>query len=105
MTEKRIMLSFPMAGKTREEIENTKNLMIEWLFDKYNDDCIVIESIIEDHESKSALECFIESRSHMSTVDTVCMGKEWENARGCRLEHEIAKEYGLNIIYYGDIDD
>ena len=42
MTEKRIMLSFPMAGKTREEIENTKNLMIEWLFDKYNDDCIVI---------------------------------------------------------------
>ena len=38
MTEKRIMLSFPMAGKTREEIENTKNLMIEWLFDKYNDE-------------------------------------------------------------------
>ena len=105
MTKKKIMLSFPMKGKTREEIEDTKQSMLNWLFDKYNDSCIVIESIIEDHESKSELECFSESILHMSTVDTLCMGYGWENARGCRLEHEIARAYGLNIIYYGDKDD
>ena len=105
MTEKRIMLSFPMKGKTREEIEDTKQSMLNWLFDKYNDECIVIESIIEDHESKSGLECFSESIVHMSTADTLCMGYGWENARGCRLEHEIARAYGLDVIYYGDKDD
>lgn len=25
--------------------------------------------------------------------------KGWENARGCRLEHDAAKAYGLEIIY------
>ena len=30
--------------------------------------------------------------------------KGWENARGCRIEHEAAKAYGLEIIYEGDDD-
>lgn len=25
--------------------------------------------------------------------------KGWEKARGCRIEHEAAKAYGLEIIY------
>ena len=25
--------------------------------------------------------------------------KRWENARGCRIEHEAAVAYGLEIIY------
>ena len=25
--------------------------------------------------------------------------KGWENARGCRIEHEAAKAYGLEIMY------
>lgn len=25
--------------------------------------------------------------------------KGWENARGCRIEHEVAKAYDLEIIY------
>lgn len=96
------MLSFPMNGRTDEEIENTKKEMVEWLFDKYDDDCIVIDSIIKDHEEKSPLECFSESIYHMSTADTLCMGKGWNDARGCFLENAIALAYGLEVIYYDD---
>lgn len=92
-----------MKGKSKEEIENTKKLMLKWLCNKYNGECIIIESIIEDREGKSELECFSESIYHMSTANTLCMGKDWEYARGCRLEHDIAKAYGLEIIYYDSV--
>lgn len=35
----------------------------------------------------------------MSLCDTIYFAKGWENARGCRLEHQAAKDYGLNILY------
>ena len=31
------------------------------------------------------------------------MGHGWENARGCKLEHEIAKAYNMPIVYLDDI--
>lgn len=40
-----------------------------------------------------------ESLKSMSLCDAVYFCKGWENARGCRIEHEIAKQYGLLIIY------
>lgn len=35
----------------------------------------------------------------MSKCDAVYFIKGWETARGCKIEHEIAKAYGLAIIY------
>ena len=100
MTEKiKIMLSRPMAGKTREEIEKEEKEMVNLLFDKYEDNCEIISSVIENPEEKSELECFSESIFFMSMADVLAMGFGWENARGCKLEHEIAKAYGVHIIY------
>lgn len=31
-------------------------------------------------------------------ADVVYFAKGWENARGCRIEHTVAKEYGLKIM-------
>lgn len=54
MTEKiKIMLSRPMAGKTREEIEKEEKEMVNLLFDKYEDNCEIISSVIENPEEKS----------------------------------------------------
>ena len=35
----------------------------------------------------------------MSKCAAVYFIKGWETARGCKIEHEIAKNYGLAIIY------
>ena len=96
------MLSFPMKGKTKEQIEIERNAMIDYLFDTYHDDCIVVDSIITNPESKSELQCFAESIFHLGESDVICMGRGWENSRGCRLEHEIAVAYGMPIIYLED---
>ena len=39
----------------------------------------------------------------MSMADVLAMGFGWENARGCKLEHEIAKAYGVHIIYLDEL--
>jgi hypothetical protein len=38
-------------------------------------------------------------RFFMSKADVLAMGFGWENARGCKLEHDIAKAYGVPVIY------
>jgi len=35
----------------------------------------------------------------MSTCDAAYFCEDWEYARGCLIEHEIAEQYGLEIIY------
>ena len=39
------------------------------------------------------------SFARMAISDTVYFVKGWEKARGCRLEHQAAQDYGLKIIY------
>ena len=44
--------------------------------------------------------CFLaKSLENMSLCHTVYFCKGWENARGCRIEHDAAVAYGLEIIY------
>ena len=99
--ELKIMLSSPMKGKTQEEIEEEREEMFEKI--GYMDvDYVVMETVIKDAEKKSELECFSESIWLMSKADVLCMGYGWQEARGCRLEHDIAKAYNMPIIYLED---
>ena len=44
--------------------------------------------------------CFLaKSLENMSLCHAAYFCKGWENARGCKIEHEAAKAYGLEIIY------
>lgn len=39
------------------------------------------------------------SLEQMSKCDAVYFCKDWEKYRGCKIEHEAAKAYGLTILY------
>ena len=106
MSKFKIMLSSPMAGKSKEEIDSERNEMANLLFDYYGDDnCEIISSIVEDHEQKSPLECLSESIFFMSMADVLAMGYGWEDARGCKLEHEIAKAYHKEVVYLDELKE
>ena len=47
--------------------------------------------------SKEAVFYLAKSIEAMSKVDAVVFMRGWELARGCRIEHKIAKEYGIFI--------
>ena len=104
---KKAMLSQPMAGKTNEEIVSTREKAIVALNAKgydivntlFTDEWYSKESMTERGVVQIPL-CFLaKSLENMSLCHAAYFCKGWENARGCRIEHEAAKAYGLEIIY------
>lgn len=109
MSERKAMLSQPMAGKTEEEIINTRNRAVAELENRGFE--IVNTLFTDEWYSQQAMKqrgvvqiplCFLaKSLENMSLCHAAYFCKGWENARGCRIEHEAAKAYGLEIIYEG----
>lgn len=104
---KKAMLSQPMNGKTDEEIIATRERAIKALEAKgyeivntlFTDEWYSEESMKERGVVQIAL-CFLaKSLENMSLCHAAYFCKGWENARGCRIEHEAAVAYGLDIIY------
>ena len=101
------MLSQPMAGKTDEEIVATREKAIKVLMKKGYE--IVNTLFTDEWYSSKAMEergvvqiplCFLaKSLENMSFCHVAYFCKGWENARGCRIEHEAAKAYRLEIMY------
>lgn len=107
MKMKKAMLSQPMAGKTEEEIVATREKAIKTLTEKgyevvntlFTDEWYSKEKMLERGVVQIPL-CFLaKSLENMSLCHAAYFCKGWENARGCRIEHEAAKAYGLEIIY------
>lgn len=101
------MLSQPMAGKTDEEIAATRDRAIKTLNEQGYE---VVNTLFTDEwYSKEKMEergvvqiplCFLaKSLENMSLCHAAYFCKGWENARGCKIEHEAAKAYGLTVIY------
>ena len=104
---KKAMLSQPMAGKTDDEIREAREKAITAL---EKEGCEIVNTLFTDEwYSKESMEergvvqiplCFLaKSLENMSKCHVAYFCKGWENARGCRIEHEAAKTYGLDIIY------
>ena len=104
---KKAMISQPLNGKTDEEITRTRETAIKTLESMGYE---VINTLFRSEwYSREALKergvihiplCFLaKSIEQMCTVDVVYFVKGWENARGCRIEHETAKAYGVDILY------
>lgn len=101
------MLSQPMAGKTDEEIVATREKAIAALKEKGFE--IVNTLFTDEWYSKEKMQergvvqiplCFLaESLKSMSLCHAAYFCKGWENARGCRIEHDAAVAYGLTVIY------
>ena len=107
MEKKKAMLSQPLAGKTNEEITATRERAIAALEARGYE--IVNTLFTDEWYSKESMEkrgvvniplCFMaKSLENMSLCHAAYFCKGWERARGCRIEHEAAKAYGLEIIY------
>jgi len=101
------MLSQPMAGKSEKEIVETRERAIRALKERGYE---VVNTLFTDEwYSKEAMQergvvqvplCFLaKSLENMSRCHAAYFCVGWENARGCRIEHEAAQMYGLTIFY------
>lgn len=95
-----VMISQPMNGLGYNRIIFNRLAAVDYL-DSLGYD--VLDTVLNTEEFNDAkhvsVRCLAESIKFMSDVDAVYFLKGWEEARGCKIEHEIAKQYGLEIIY------
>lgn len=93
----KLMISQPMKGKTNEQIRAERKRVVEELENKNYE---VIDTIIAEESPKNcdqAIFYLSKSIEYIGKVDGVVFMKGWENARGCKIEYQVAKEYGKFI--------
>ncbi len=96
-----------MNGLTKEQITKSQNNFLEYVVKENLD--VVHTNFKDEWYAKNLLTsrgvvqiplCFLaKSIENMSLCHKAYFAKGWENARGCKIEHEIALQYGLEIIY------
>lgn len=99
----KVFISQPMKGKTEQEIlEERKDIIAQ--IKTYHPGAEIIDSykllkdyIIADDE-KTSLKFLGESIKALADADAAWFPKGWDKARGCRIEHHCASEYGITII-------
>ena len=95
---KKAMLSQPMAGKTDEEIVATREKAIKVLEEKgyevvntlFTDEWYSIDAMKKRGVVQIPICYLAKSLENMSLCHAAYFCKGWENARGCKIEHDAA---------------
>lgn len=101
---KKLFISQPMKGKTDEEIMREREQAIAdaktFLVNIGEEDEVeVIDSFFQNAPVDARPLWFLgKSLELLSTADFVYFAKGWEDARGCKIEHTCAVEYGIPIV-------
>lgn len=107
ITMKKAMISQPMNGLTDKQIADTRDKALSALdaagFEVVNtfftDAWYSKERMTERGVVQIPLWFLSAALENMSLCHAAYFCKGWKNARGCKIEHEAAVAYGLEIIY------
>lgn len=100
-----VMISMPMNGLSDEEVAR-KYLDVKEYLESFG--YCVINTLFDDVSEEELAAVGIanmpvwylaKSLDQMSRCDTVYFCKGWRAARGCKIEHEVAKQYGITMLY------
>lgn len=92
----KIMISQPMRGKTEKEIKDERKALVKKLQGKGHE---VLETVFEDFDcNASPIAYLARSIEFLDKADAVVFMKGWQEARGCRIEHQIAVDYGKLVM-------
>ena len=92
----KIMISQPMKGKTNEQIREERAELVKRLQEEGHE---VVDTVFENAPADEDVAIYMLSQSirYIGKVDAVVFMQGWENARGCKTEHEVALKYGKYI--------
>lgn len=98
---KKLFISQPMKGKSENEIMKERESAIKRAESVIGEEVEVIDSYFTEDEPQgvnSGLWWLGKSLLLLATADIVYFGQGWDEARGCKIEHACAEEYGIRII-------
>lgn len=91
------MISQPMKNKSVDEINKEREDLTKVLEEQGYD---VLDTVLSESDVKGddPLYYLAKSIEFLAEADIIVFMKGWEEARGCRIEHQIAKEYDKEIM-------
>ena len=95
------MISQPMKDMSSDDILAVRENAIAYLRKQgydVEDTFFTDDGFVSDDTRNVSVAYLAKSIEAMSKCDAVYFCKGWATARGCKIEHEIAEEYGLIII-------
>ena len=101
----KVFISQVMRGLTDEEILKTREEAIKFAKTTIGlasgDTVEIIDSFFQSAPTEAKPLWFLgKSLELLSTADVCLFVGDWENARGCRIEHECCVQYGISRIYF-----
>lgn len=99
---KKLFISQPMRGLSDEEILKAREEIKLKAEKEIGEPVELIDSFIEEYPveiNKSIPVWYLgKSIQFLSQADIAYFGGDWRNARGCKIEHEVAVQYGIDRI-------
>ena len=90
----KLMISQPMKGKTNEQIMEERTQVVKMLEAEGHK---VINTLFNLSKGKTPVHYLAKSIEAIADVDGVVFMPGWQQARGCRIEYQVATEYGKFI--------
>ena len=94
---KKLFISQPMIGLTDEEILKTREEIRVRSEKIIGEPVELIDYFIEDYPGE-IIWYLGKSIQFLSQADIAYFGGDWRNTRGCKVEHEVAMQYGIDRI-------
>jgi len=93
------IISQPMKGKTREQIMQEREPVIKELEAKGYE---IVDTVYGEPpaDGNIALKCLALTLKAIADVDFVYFMQGWENARGCKIEHQCCMDYNVPFGTY-----
>ena len=99
---KKLFISQPMRGKSNEEILAIRSDATQAAKDAVGEEVEVIDSLFENAPVGSKPLWFLgKSLELLAAADVAYFARGWSEARGCKIEHLCATEYGIHTIEAG----
>ena len=96
----KLYISQPMRGRaTGDIIAERKSLIADAAVALRTDDIEVLDNYRGAYTDKHPLRLLAWAMEKMADADAVIFAPGWKDARGCRVEHLAASEYGVPIIH------
>lgn len=98
MAKMNIFISQPMAGEENGQIEYEREELVKGLKKCFGEDINILDTIFHFTEDVPSLVYLGRSIEVLSKADVAVFMDGWENARGCRIEHQVAKDYDIPTL-------
>lgn len=95
---KKIFISQPMENLSAEQIKKDRQEIVDAVAIEYGKGAECVWNKFDFDKDISPLKVLSNDLDLLDTVTAVFFAHGWENSKRCKIEHNVAKAYGIEIL-------